>query len=75
MPPNMVNYRIPPPPPPPKYRSVNQFNQLKQHQQHDANATQISAVTTGGYIMGVSNKESYLRNHNKTVKFKMCSQK
>ena len=55
--------------PPPQYRSVNQVNQFQQNQIHDDNATQISAVTSGGSIMGGRNKQASLRscNNNRQV--------
>ena len=64
MPPQMVTHMIPPPPPRPQYRSVNQVNQFQKQQQHDYNATQISAVNSGGFIMGGRKKQASLRSRN-----------
>ena len=64
MPPHMGTHMIPPPPPPSQYRSVNQVSQFQKQQHHDDNATQISNVTTGGSIMGGSNKQASLQSSN-----------
>ena len=60
MPSHMGTHMIPPPQPPPQYISVKQVNKFQQQQQHDDNATEISAVNTGGFIMGGRNEQSSL---------------
>ena len=61
----MGTHMIPPPTILPQYRSVNQFNQFQQQQQHDYNATQISAISAGGFIMVGRNYQASLQSCNK----------
>ena len=68
MPSQMGTHMIPLPPSPPQYISVNQVNQSKQQQQYDDDATQISAITDGGYIMGGRNNQASLQSHNNNRK-------